>query len=136
MLKSVVHFVAQIHAIPTAEATAAGIGPSDTNRDASWWRTFRADLTTTLYPLLMRHQRDHVDDLFAPVLDGALTFGHRPTLAYGDVASYHLLVDTELRRIAHSATPRLIAHPAPTSSAWIRPIGGPTRASPIPRVST
>jgi len=95
-LRSVVRFVAHIHAIPIAEATAAGIGPSDTNRDAGWWRTFHADLTTTLYPLLKRHQRDHVDDLFAPVLDGTL----RPTLVYGDVASYHLLVDPTERRLA------------------------------------
>jgi len=100
VLKSVVHFVAQMHAIPTEEATAAGIGPSDTNRDAGWWRTFHADLRTTLYPLLMRDQRDHVDDLFAPVLDGVLTFDHRPTLVYGDVASYHLLVDPSERRLA------------------------------------
>jgi aminoglycoside 2''-phosphotransferase len=100
VLKSVVRFVAQLHAIPTAEATAAGIGPSDTNRDATWWRTFYADLTTTLYPLLMRHQRDDVDDLFAPVLDGTLSFDHRPTLVYGDVASYHLLVDPNEHRLA------------------------------------
>lgn len=100
VLKSVVRFIAQMHAIPTAEATAAGIGPSDTNRDAGWWRTFHADLTTTLYPLLMRHQRDYVDDLFAPVLDGALTFDHRPTLVHGDLASYHLLVDPTERRLA------------------------------------
>ena len=91
VLASFVRFVAQMHASPTAEAMAAGVGPSDTNRDATWWRPFYADLTTTLYPLLMRHQRDHVDDLFAPVLDGAITFDHRPTLVYGDVASYHLL---------------------------------------------
>lgn len=100
VLASVVRFVAQMHAIPTAEATAAGIGPSDTNRDATWWRTFYADLTTTLYPHLMRHQREYVDDLFAPVLDDALTFDHRPTLVYGDVASYHLLVDPNTRRLA------------------------------------
>lgn len=100
VLTSVVHFVAQMHAIPTEAATATGIGPSDTNRDADWWRTFHDDLTTTLYPLLMRHQRDHVDDLFAPVLDGVLTFEHRPTLVYGDIGSYHLLVDPSERRLA------------------------------------
>lgn len=100
VLGSVVRFVAQVHAVPVEEAIAAGIGPSDTNRDATWWRTFHADLTTTLYPLPMRHQRDHVDDLFAPVLDGTLAFGHRPTLVYGDVASYHLLVDPRERRLA------------------------------------
>ena len=100
VLESVVRFVAQMHAIPSEAAIAAGIGPSDTNRDASWWRTFHADLTTTLHPLLMRHQRDYVDDLFAPVLDGTLTFGHRPTLVHGDIASYHLLVDPSERRLA------------------------------------
>jgi aminoglycoside 2''-phosphotransferase len=100
VLKSVVRFIAHVHAIPTEEATAAGIGPSDTNRDASWWRTFYADLTTTLFPHLMRHQRDYVDDLFAPVLDGTLTFEHRPVLVYGDVASYHLLVEPSERRLA------------------------------------
>lgn len=100
VLGAVVRFVAQMHAIPAEEAIAAGIGPSDTNRDASWWRTFHADLTTTLVPLLMRHQRDYVDDLFAPVLAGTLAFDHRPTLVYGDVASYHLLVDPKARRLA------------------------------------
>jgi len=100
VLASVVRFVTQLHAIPIEEATAAGIGPSDTNRDPSWWRTFYSDLTTTLYPHLMRHQRDYVDDLFAPVFDDALTFEHRPTLVYGDVASYHLLVDPNTRRLA------------------------------------
>ena len=69
VLRAVVRFVSQVHAIPAEQAAAAGIGPSDTNRDASWWRTFYADLTTTLYPHLMRHQRDYVEDLFAPVLD-------------------------------------------------------------------
>lgn len=98
--KAVVRFVAQMHAIATTDAIAAGIGPSDTNRDASWWGTFYTDLTTTLYPLLMRHQRDYVDDLFTPVLDGTLSFDHRPTLVYGDVASYHLLVDPSEHRLA------------------------------------
>ena len=100
VLRSVVRFVAQMHGIPAEEAIAAGIGPSDTNRDAGWWRTFHGDLTTTLVPLLMRHQRDYVDDLFAPVLAGTLSFDHRPTLVYGDVASYHLLVDPNARRLA------------------------------------
>ncbi len=100
VLRAVVRFVSQVHAIPAEQATAAGIGPSDTNRDASWWRTFYADLTTTLYPHLMRHQRDYVDDLFAPVRDETLTFDHRPTMVYGDVASYHLLVDPSVRRLA------------------------------------
>ena len=100
MLKSVARFVAQMHAIPIAKATAAGIGPSDTNRDATCWRTFYADLTTTLYPHLMRDQRDYVDHLFDPVLNGALTFDHHPTLVYGDLASSHLLVDPSERRLA------------------------------------
>lgn len=99
-LEAVVRFVAELHAIPTTEATAAGIGPSDTNRDASWWRTFYADLRTTLYPLLMRQQRDYVDDLFAPVLDGSLSFEHHPTLVHGDLASYHLLVDPREHRLS------------------------------------
>lgn len=62
VLMPVVRFVAQVHAIPVREAIAAGIGPSDTHRDAGWWRTFHADLTVTPYPLLARHQRDYVDE--------------------------------------------------------------------------
>ncbi len=54
---------------------------------------------TTLYPLLMRHQREFVDDLFGPVHDGTLVFDHEPTLVHGDLASYHLLVDPAERRL-------------------------------------
>ena len=100
VMGAVVRFVDRIHAIPASEAVAARVGPSDTHRDAHWWRAFHADLTTMLYPLLARHQRDYVDDLFGPVLDGTLRFDHHPTFVYGDVASDHLLVDPTTRRLS------------------------------------
>jgi aminoglycoside 2''-phosphotransferase len=48
----------------------------------------------------VRHQRDYVDDIFVPVLDGTLTLDHRPPLVHGDLTSYHLLVDPTERRLA------------------------------------
>lgn len=45
------------------------------------------DLVRDQVAVPVRHRLDHVDDLFAPAPDGALTFDHRPTLVYGAVAS-------------------------------------------------
>lgn len=93
LLGEVVGFVRDMHSVPVEEAKAAGIGPSDTNRERSWWLTFHRELEEHVVPLLMRHQRDYIAELFAPVLSGALGFEYEPCLVHGDLAAYHLLFD-------------------------------------------
>lgn len=78
LLTDVVRFVQELHAIPATTAEAAGVGPSDTNRDVPWWLAFHSDLQQHLTPWLMDYQRVFLEDLFTPLHAGELDFDYEP----------------------------------------------------------
>jgi len=52
-----------------------------------------------IYPLLLPHQVDWVEEVFA-FLDQPGAFDFKPGLIHGDLASYHLLFDPEEKRLS------------------------------------
>lgn len=93
LLEQVVGVVAALHEVPLAEVEDAGIGPSNSERDLSWWGAFYEDVRAHLFPHLMAFQRDELAAHFEPVLSGALSLEHEPRLVHADLAPYHLLFD-------------------------------------------
>jgi aminoglycoside 2''-phosphotransferase len=84
-----------IHGIEDAE-----LGPSVTNRDRSVFTSLLEELREELMSYLQYWQVEYVEDLFAPVVDGTLSFEHTPVLVNGDLSVYHLICDREERRLS------------------------------------
>jgi len=98
ILRQLGAFLRDLHAIPRAEL--AGLPPSDAVRTREDWLAFHGQVREVVYPLLFRHQRQAVDDLFAPVAAGRLTLEVEPVLIHGDLAPYHILVAPDGRNLA------------------------------------
>ncbi|MCA9973770.1 MAG: phosphotransferase [Anaerolineales bacterium] len=88
-------FLRALHAIPLAEVSAAGIGPSVTNRTRERWLQFYTDVQAQLFPLLMQFSRDWVHHHFAPVVANPDFLAHAPALINGDLGPYHLLYNPD-----------------------------------------
>ncbi len=52
-----------------------------------------------IYPLLLKHQVQWVENLFDSVLTKPESFDYRPSLIHGDLAPYHILFDMTNRKI-------------------------------------
>ena len=92
-------FLAQLHAIPPVDVTAAGIGAAGSIRTRDDWLRLYDAVQRELYPLLMGHGREWVEMLFAPVIEERIDFTVRPTLIHGDLGPYHLLFDRAMARL-------------------------------------
>jgi aminoglycoside 2''-phosphotransferase len=90
----------QLHTTPLELVHDAGIGPSDTNRDRNVWLTLYADVQAKVHPHLMRHQRDYVDSVFAPIVENTLSLSYQARLVNGDFTPYHVLFDAKAKRLA------------------------------------
>jgi len=55
------------------------------------WLDIQGRVKEKVYPLLLKHQVQWVDKLFASVLDDPSTFEYPKALIHGDLASYHIL---------------------------------------------
>ncbi len=87
------HFLRQLHAIPPAAVSHLERDASVADPQARWQRRYE-EIKAELYPYLWTDQRDWIEQLFQPVLDGSLRFdGIEPVLIHNDLASYHLLCD-------------------------------------------
>jgi aminoglycoside 2''-phosphotransferase len=95
LIDEVAQFLAELHSAPLGE----GVRPSPATKSKAAWLDLRDRATETLSPLLWRHQREWLDDLFRPVLDGKLSFEFEPATIHGDLASYHLLHDPVTARL-------------------------------------
>jgi aminoglycoside 2''-phosphotransferase len=63
------------------------------------WLDIQGRIKEKIYPLLLKHQIQWVDNLFASVLDDPQTFEYPKALIHGDLASYHILHDPKEGRI-------------------------------------
>jgi len=59
------------------------------------WLDIQGRVKEKVYPLLLKHQIQWVDKLFASVLDDPQTFEYPKALIHGDLASYHILHDPQ-----------------------------------------
>lgn len=55
------------------------------------WLDIQKRVKEKIYPLLLKHQIQWVEKLFASVLDDPTTFEYPKALIHGDLASYHIL---------------------------------------------
>ncbi|MEJ2287969.1 MAG: phosphotransferase [Deinococcales bacterium] len=72
VLRDLVTFLAELHAVPAEEAETVGVGASPTVRDRPWWLAFLERVRERVAPYLVAHQRDWLERLFEPVLSGEL----------------------------------------------------------------
>ncbi len=86
-------FLRDLHAIPGD--TLPQIGKSDSERATADWLAFYEQIEDIIFPLLFKHQRHSVRDLFAPVVSGRLEVEVDPVLIHGDLAPYHILLDPD-----------------------------------------
>jgi aminoglycoside 2''-phosphotransferase len=93
-------FLRQLHGIPLHELP---LHPHFGARGGAneRYRERLEEIRAVVYPLLWRDQRDWVEDLFAPVVSGALDLdGFAPAFIHRDLASYHILHDPQGARLA------------------------------------
>lgn len=96
-LEQLGEFLTQIHHLDPS--LTKGMPASDAARDVDAWTTLYDDVRTTLFPHMYRHQRDWVDQHFAPLVSGELGFDVTSVLVHGDLAAYHVLHDGATRRL-------------------------------------
>jgi len=96
-LEQLGQFLMQMHQLDPS--LTVGLPPSDAARDLSAWTRLYDDVRSTLFPHMYRHQRDWVDQHFAPLVSGELGFDVTPVLVHADIASYHVLHDTATRQL-------------------------------------
>lgn len=97
ILEQLGQFLTQIHQVDPS--STVGLPPSDAVRDLNTWMSLYDDVRTTLFPHMFRHQRDWVDQHFAPLISGELKLDVTPVLVHADLASYHVLHDPETRQL-------------------------------------
>ncbi|MEJ2291456.1 MAG: phosphotransferase [Deinococcales bacterium] len=100
VLRDLVTFLAELHAVPAEEAETVGVGASPTVRDRPWWLAFLERVRERVAPYLVAHQRDWLERWFEPVLSGELLFDDAPRLVHGDLAPDHLLVEASAPRLS------------------------------------
>jgi aminoglycoside 2''-phosphotransferase len=91
ILNQLGRFLQDLHTIPASAIPQ--VSASDATRTDAGWRSFHDEVQEAVFPLLYRHQRQSVRDLFEPVLSGRLEMNVEPVLIHGDLAPYHILVD-------------------------------------------
>ncbi len=63
------------------------------------WKKMRLGIESKVYPLLLPHQKTWASELLT-FLDKDQNFEYAPGLIHGDLASYHLLYDSERQRMS------------------------------------
>lgn len=90
-----------MHAITPADdiSSRSPLGPSLTVRQQADWEALYEDVQNYLYPGLMAHAREGVDDLFKHVVGQPEFMAAEPVLMNGDIGTYHMLFDESSQNI-------------------------------------
>jgi len=92
-------FLRQFHNIPMKEIEQNGIAGSDVNRSRDVWLKLFADTKKELFPLMMPHVRESVEEHFAPIVSDENFMNYEPRLINGDIVPYHIIFDRKAKRI-------------------------------------
>ena len=92
-------FLRQFHNIPMKEIEQKGIAQSDVNRSRGVWLKLFADTKNELFPLMMPHVRETVEEHFEPILNDENFMNYEPRLVNGDIVPYHIIFDRDAKRI-------------------------------------
>lgn len=63
------------------------------------WLEIQAKVKEKLYPLFQKYQKEWAEDLFSSVLDDPVSSKYPLALIHGDLASYHILFNEQVRNI-------------------------------------
>jgi aminoglycoside 2''-phosphotransferase len=90
-----------LHALHTTPLSEAGQEVPPTVAPATRERIvdLRDRVREKVYPLLLPHQVQWVEALYADVLDDGHALDYEPALVHADLAPYHVLYDADSRRI-------------------------------------
>lgn len=97
LLRELGEFLNDLHGIDVVSLD--GIESTGGTRTRADWEDLHTLAVETLFPLLMRYQRDWITEHFTPVLDGSLDLSFEPALVHADLAPYHILFDDRSRRL-------------------------------------
>jgi len=100
IVKQLGTFIERLHGVPKDALDDAKVLSSGANRTREDWLRFYEQLESVLFPHLWRHQREWVNEHFAPVLEGELDLRFEPALIHGDLATYHVFLDTSANRLS------------------------------------
>lgn len=89
-------FLKELHGVPVDETLPATLAPV---RHADWI-AIRRRVEDKIYPLLMKHQRAWVEQLFDGILPDESNFNYIPKLIHGDLGCYHILYDPSSKRLS------------------------------------
>lgn len=92
-------FLRQFHDIPMSEIEQNGIARSDVNRSRKVWLKLFEDAKKELFPLMMPHVRESIEEHFASLIDDSDFMNYTPKLINGDIVPYHIIFDREAKRI-------------------------------------
>jgi aminoglycoside 2''-phosphotransferase len=93
------HFLKKFHEIPHSELEENQIGRSDVNRSREVWLRLFENVENELFPLMMPHVRESVEEHFAPLLADERFMDYEPKLINGDLVPYHIIFDHGQNRI-------------------------------------
>lgn len=95
LIDDVAQFLVELHAAPVGDDVRA----SAATKPLSAWLELRERAAETVMPLLWRHQREWLSELFRPVETGELSLEYAPVIIHGDLAPYHLLYEPGSARL-------------------------------------
>jgi aminoglycoside 2''-phosphotransferase len=84
-----------LHTAPIDESL-----PTSVTKSVDEWQRLYDRAQQVIGPHLWRHQRDWLDELFAPVVTEAITLDYRPSIVHADLASYHVLHDPQTGQLS------------------------------------
>ncbi len=99
LAQQLAQFLKALHTLPEVMWTEHEIGPSDVNRNRDVWCKLYADIQDQLFPHMMSHAKELVRRHFEPVISDMLSMEYRPALINGDMGAYHILYDSDQKKI-------------------------------------
>jgi aminoglycoside 2''-phosphotransferase len=88
-------FLRALHNIPVDASLPVTLAPVRLDD----WLEIRQEVEELVTPLLIRHQKAWVGELFDGMLSDATNFEYQPCLIHGDLGPYHILYNRELGRL-------------------------------------
>jgi aminoglycoside 2''-phosphotransferase len=99
LAEQLAHYLLQLHTIPAAALATLPLMPVAPPAVAAT-RSQLENIRTVLYPHLWADQKRWIEELYEPVLSGAVTLEYTPVLIHNDLASYHILYDPTAQRLS------------------------------------
>lgn len=100
LMQSLGHFLRELHFIPIDPAISSGLKPVPAPQTLEDWQGVLDRVRSSLYPHMLRHQREWVESHFAPVFGGRVSLDFEPAVIHSDLGVNHVLVDPYIDEMA------------------------------------